>query len=141
MHEFVSKPKINRLPLPATHAQTYDAYMSDNYIIWRSMWVFAVLAVLILIFMGYQYSAGSSKTAVIPADDARLMALVNAEGDVAQKNQKNNSSLYINDNGEVIVGQVVKIAPESEKKTASNSERIAYNKSEGHDLLTILSKH
>jgi hypothetical protein len=138
MHEFVPKPKINRLPLPATHAQTYDAYMSDNYIIWRSMWVFAVLAVLILIFMGYQYSIGSSQTAIIPADDARLMALINAEGDSVQRN---NSSVYFNDSGEVIVGQVVKIAPEPEKKIASRSEDMVSSKPAGHDLLAILSKH
>ena len=134
IHEFAPKPKINRLPsLPPTSSQPNFNMFDGNIIKW-SLWLFLPLA---LIFVIYQYSSGLSVVSRVSPDDARLLELVNSSEDVAKFND---STLYFRDNEGIIVGDMVKIASESEKMIPNKIQGDGSRPTE-HDLLSILSKY
>lgn len=137
MYEFASKPKINRLPLPQPHPQERNEYVSDDRVIWWSMWSFSSFALLILVLIGYQYSVGLSDKAVISPDDVRLMALVNSVDDITKRED---SSVYFKDHEGIIVGQMVKIASESEEMIPDKLVNSGDKPTE-RELLAILSKY
>ncbi len=136
--EFFSRPKINRLPPPPAYKTSNNEISSDNYIIWRSIYAFGIIALLIIIFIIYQYnSSGLSQNTVITSDDARLMKLVNSSDDIIEISD---SGIYFKDNGGVIVGQMVKIAPTLEKNIKNTT--VNYDDADtGRELLAILSKY
>ena len=135
IHEFAPKPKINRLPsLPPTRVESNYSNMFDGNVIKWAAWLFLPLA---LIFVIYQYSSGLSVVSKVSPDDARLLELINSSEDVAKFND---STLYFRDNEGIIVGDMVKIASESEKMIPNKIHGDGSRPAE-HDLLSILSKY
>lgn len=137
MNDFASKPKINRLPLPIAQDREAGGSSSDSYVIWSSLGSFALLSVLVLIFIVYQYGIGLSEVAKVSADDVHLMSLVNSTD---ENSKRDGSSLYFKDEGGVLVGQTVKIASGSEV-AVSNTANGNDDKATGQGLLAILSKY
>lgn len=130
MHEFVSRPKVNRLPLPPTHS--YSNILDADVIKW-SLWLLGSLA---LFFIVYQYSSGLIMRKAPIADDARLMEVVDSYADIAKPSD---STLYFRDSNGYIMGSMVSITTESAKITPSR----VYNNdtSTESELLSILSKY
>lgn len=137
MQEFISnsRPKINRLPPSSIQGDFVE--VADGRIIWRSLWLFVSLVVIFLGFVIYQRGGGSVSVADVSPDDRRLLELVNSYGDNVRKGD---SEIYIKDGGEVIVGQMVRIASESGKIMPVNAVAENGKANEG-ELLAILSKH
>ena len=135
--EIAPRPKINRLPLLPARECSENEKVSDNYIIRQSVYSFGAVALLILFFIGYQYRIGLSEVALIPPDDGRLMSLVDSSGDVIKTD---NLELYFKDSNGMMVGQMVKIASESEKTTPNQTVN-NNDPATGRDLLVIVSKH
>lgn len=139
-NEFVVRPKVSRLPfLPVDEAREEEKEL-DSGVIWRSIYAFAGISLFTVAFVAYHYEAGSSKKAVVPADDARLVELVSSSDDVMSIN---NASIYFKDGSGVIIGQMVKMESDSSNVTLSSARGGAASSDAAvnHDLLAILSKY
>lgn len=134
IHEFVSKPKVNRLPLPPARDQGEGLSVADGNIV---KWSALLFVVLVSIFAVYQYSTDLSRISVTSPDKPRLAAFNNSSDDIIKHDD---STLYFRDNEGIIVGNMIKIASESEKmipnKISSDGGRPIER-----ELLSILSKY
>lgn len=139
MTEFVPKPKVNRLPPSPACADAVAS--SDDSVIQNSLWVFGMLMVAFLgIIAYYQYDDNtvSRHAAVVSSDDRRLMELVNSIDD---NGRQGSSKVYIKDNEGIIIGQMVKIASESERVIPDKVALDENNRPAEGELLAILSKY
>lgn len=137
MHEFVSRPKINRLPFEPARSNFNFASLLDGEII---RWPLAGVASLVLLFIIYQYGSDILTKPAPHPDDDKLIEAVDSPADTIKSGS---STLYFRDNDGVIVGDMVKIASESEKtipdKVYGNSSNS--NATTESELLSILSKY
>lgn len=137
MHEFVSRPKINRLPFESPRSSfNFAGALGDEIIKWSLLGGLA----LAILFVIYQYGSDFLTRPSQNLDDARLMEVVNFSADIAKSGD---STLYFRDSDGVIVGNMMKIASESEKmipdKVYGNSGNA--NATTESELLSILSKY
>ncbi len=129
--DFVCRPKINRLPPSITSRQAVDKRSVDpNFV----KWLF-----LALVF-GALLSAITSYRAFY-SDDARLLEVISSTDDVVKPKE---SSIYLRSDDGVIAGQMVKMAPDSEKAvTAQGTDTGPKNDdaSTQRELMGILTKY
>ncbi len=140
-NDYIVRPKVSRLPFLPAEEQHIEEKEFDGNVIWRSIYAFGVVSLFTIAFVAYNYEAGSSRKAVMSADDARLEALVNSSDDVINIS---NSALYFKDSSGVIVGQMVSMEPRAEKTQSGNTSDVVAVGSDAavnYDLLAILSKH
>ena len=140
--DIAPRPKINRLPLASAYDKS-NIFLKkkefiDNYSVWRYVYFFGAVALLVVFLIIYKYSAGV-RVAVVSPDDAHLMSLIESSDDAPKAE---NSELYFKDSGGVIVGQMVNIAAGLEKQPVS---RVTVNRNDDpaveRDLLKIVDKH
>lgn len=138
MHEFVSRPKINRLPFEPVRSNFNFARLLDGEII---KWSLLGMVPLVLLFIIYQYIDSLLVRPSSPMDDDRLMELINAPADPVNIAKASDSTLYFRDSEGVIVGNMIRIASESEKMIPDKVYNSNGNVSTESELLSILSKY
>lgn len=134
MREFVSRPKINRLPLPPARVSFNYTNILDDKIVKSSLGIAAAFAVLLII---YQYVSELFVTTSPPADDKYLLELVNSSMEPVRASE---STLYFRDSDGFIVGNIIRIASESEKTIPDKVYSTSGATTES-ELLSILSKY
>jgi hypothetical protein len=138
MHEFVSRPKVNRLPFEPARSNFDFSYILDKDII---KWALLGMSSLVLLFVVYQYINSLLVRPSSHIDDARLMELINAPADPVNIAKPSDSTLYFRDSEGVIVGNMIRIASESEKMIPDKVYNSNGNVSTESELLSILSKY
>lgn len=131
MDEFVSKPKIGRLP-PSIVQETETGKSAFDSMAMK--WLLLAFVLSIVLFAGYRFVNFSG-------DDARLLALITSTDDVIKAK---NPALYFKDSEGVIAGQMVKITPEQANalEPASGAQApVVRDKAAEKELLSILGKH
>ncbi len=131
---FIPKPKINRLPLPATYKNESNRKMSDSSLIWKAIYSFWIISFLTLSIIISQYKISSPDQVIVTEDDVQLMNVVNSSNVPVKTDE---SKLSFKDGNEFIIGRMVKITPELDKISASGDDDYKIN----HDLMAILSKN
>lgn len=142
--EFVSRPKVHRLPFLSSamiDKNTVDkANLRRNYK--SSIVVISGIAIFVVAFSFYQYKIHiDNRNVQLLAnfnndDEAKLALLLNANEPAS--NGTSDSSVYINESDGVIIGNFIQFhRDDADIETASSSK--VENKS-GHDLMSILNK-
>lgn len=134
IHEFVSKPKVNRLPLPPARDQGEVLSAADGSIV---KWSALLFIVLVSIFVIYQYSTDLSNVSTPSSEKPHLVTFNSLPDDVIKHDD---STLYFRDNEGIIVGNMIKIASESEKMIPNKISSDGGRPTE-RELLSILSKY
>lgn len=137
MQEFVSRPKINRLPFaPARSGFNFAGILDADFIKWSLLGLIPLVILLVV----YQYIASLLVSHDLPIDDNRLLELVNSPADSVDIAKPSDSTLYFRDSEGVIVGNMISIASESERMIPDKISRDG-NVTTESELLSILSKY
>ena len=125
--DFISKPKIGRLPPSLAQDSSINKHGMDNVAIKTS---FIGIALLAVIYMLYSFSANYS-------DSARLLALVNSTDKIIKPKS---APMYFRDSDGTIAGQMVKIAPVISKDNPATAEGGLTDRRSDRELLSIVTK-
>lgn len=142
INDLVPKPKINRLPfLPNCEQDTISINQRQGNDVANISHTKQKLALLTAVLVtaalsSYWYVTHSENKITVPDDDAALISLIEASGE--REISRDNSSFHLRDNGNSIIGQMVKISPET--KVVTNKENDSSNASK-QELLDILDKN
>ena len=129
MDEFVSKPKIGRLPPSIVQDSASGKSAFDNALI---RWL--LLAFILSMVVGTIY-----RISTYSEDDSRLLALISSTDDVIRAK---NPELYFKDEDGAIAGRMVKISPETPNPpVVSGSEPIVRDKAAEKELIGIVGKY